>query len=45
LGINPCGYQGLETTSLAAEGVHVTWETVALTLAGTIIDHCRLRVE
>lgn len=45
LGINPCGYQGLETVSMASQGVHVPWETVALTLAGTIIRHCRLRVE
>ena len=45
LGINPCGFQGLETVSMASQGVHMPWETVALTLAGAMIRHCRLRVE
>lgn len=45
LGINPCGYKGLETISMATQGVRVTWASVALTLAGAIVRHCRLRVE
>lgn len=45
LGINPCGFEGLQTVSMASQGVHVPWETVALTLAGAMIRHCRLRVE
>jgi len=45
LGINPCGYAGLETVSMATEGVLVPWEAVALNLAGSIVSHCRLRVK
>jgi lipoyl(octanoyl) transferase len=45
LGINPCGYQGLETVSMATEGVFVPWEAVAMNLAGSIVGHCRLRVK
>ena len=26
LGINPCGYQGLHTTDLASQGVHLSME-------------------
>ena len=45
LGINPCGFQDLQTVSMASQGVRLPWETVALTLAGAMIRHCRLRVE
>lgn len=45
LGINPCGYQGLETISMASEGVSAPWEAVAMNLAGSIVSHCRLRVK
>lgn len=45
LGINPCGYAGLETVSMTTEGVSAPWDEVALNLAGSITDHCRLRVE
>jgi len=45
LGINPCGFEGLQTVSMASQGVHVPWETVAFTLAGAMIRDCRLRVE
>jgi len=44
-GINPCGYQGLETVSMASMGVMAPWSEVALTLAGRIISHAHLRVE
>ncbi len=43
-GINPCGYEGLETISMRTEGVHADLMDVALTLAGKIIEHGRLRV-
>jgi lipoyl(octanoyl) transferase len=45
LGINPCGYQGLETVSMASEGVFAPWEAVAMSLAGSIVSHCRLSVK
>ena len=44
-GINPCGYEGLKTVSMASAGVSLDWDTVALTLAGKIITEARLRVE
>jgi lipoyl(octanoyl) transferase len=44
-GINPCGYQGLKTVSMASMGILVPWVEVALTLAGRIISHAHLRVE
>lgn len=44
-GINPCGYPGLRTVSLASEGQVAQWEPVALILAGNILKACRLRVE
>ena len=44
-GINPCGYEGLETVSMASVGARADWETVAATLAGKIIAEARLRVE
>lgn len=34
-GINPCGYAGLATTDLAAQGVHVGLDTVA----GCLVEH------
>lgn len=45
LGINPCGYEGLETVSMASMGVSASWSEVALTLAGNIISNAHLRVE
>jgi len=45
LGINPCGYQGLETVSMASEGVFAPWEVVAMSLAGSIVSYCRLSVK
>lgn len=44
-GINPCGYEGLATTSLAQAGVNASCDDVALKLAGKIIEHGQLRVE
>jgi lipoyl(octanoyl) transferase len=44
-GINPCGYQGLKTVSMASVGARAEWESVASTLAGNIIRYARLRVE
>lgn len=44
-GINPCGYEGLRTVSMASMGVKADWAAVAQTLAGKIISECRLRVE
>lgn len=44
-GINPCGYEGLKTISMATAGVKADWEVVAATLAGKIITEARLRVE
>lgn len=45
LGINPCGYEGLETVSMASMGVVAPWSEVALTLAGKMISNAHLRVE
>ncbi|MCD8503880.1 MAG: lipoyl(octanoyl) transferase LipB [Burkholderiaceae bacterium] len=44
-GINPCGYEGLKTISMASEGVAADWDEVAVSLAGKIINQARLRVE
>lgn len=44
-GINPCGYEGLKTISMAGVGVKANWDSVAATLAGRIITEARLRVE
>lgn len=44
-GINPCGYEGLKTVSLASQGVTANWDQVAATLAGRIHDRAQLRVE
>lgn len=44
-GINPCGYEGLKTISMASRGVNANWQEVAATLAGKIISEARLRVE
>lgn len=44
-GINPCGYEGLKTVSMASMGAKAPWDTVAFTLAGKIIRHAGLRVE
>lgn len=44
-GINPCGYEGLKTISMASRGVKCDWQVVAATLAGKIISEARLRVE
>ena len=44
-GINPCGYEGLRTISMASLGVRVEWETVAMALAREIERCCGLRVK
>ncbi len=44
-GINPCGYEGLETVSMASLGVSASWEQVATALAGRITHCAQLRVE
>lgn len=44
-GINPCGYAGLETISMAKLGILASCDEVALMLSGRIIAQCRLRVE
>lgn len=44
-GINPCGYEGLQTVSMASRGVKAKWGRVAATLAGEIITEAGLRVE
>lgn len=43
--INPCGYPGLRTVSLATHGVNTTWDEAALALAGNIVLVCGVRVE
>lgn len=43
--INPCGYPGLRTVSLASCGVSKSWSEVALSLAGNIVHVCGVRVE
>lgn len=44
-GINPCGYEGLKTVSLASMGIQTSWDQVAATLAGRILARAQLRVE
>ena len=44
-GINPCGYEGLKTVSLASMGIQTSWDQVAATLAGRILERAQLRVE
>ena len=44
-GINPCGYEGLRTISMASLGVRADWETVAMALAREIERCCGLRVK
>ncbi len=44
-GINPCGYEGLRTISMASLGVRVEWATVAMALAREIEHCCGLRVK
>jgi len=44
-GINPCGYEGLKTVSLASRGVEASWDQVAAILAGRILGRAQLRVE
>ena len=45
LGINPCGYEGLRTISMASCGVKAEWDEVASVLSGQITQHCGLRVK
>lgn len=44
-GINPCGYEGLRTISMASLGVRADWTTVAMALAREIERCCGLRVK
>jgi len=44
-GINPCGYEGLKTVSLASMGIQTSWDQVAAILAGRILQRAQLRVE
>ena len=41
-GINPCGYVGLQTVSMAQFGVTAGWEEVAQTLSQQITRYCGL---
>lgn len=43
--INPCGYPGLRTVSLASCCVNKSWNEAALALAGNIVRVCGVRVE
>lgn len=43
-GINPCGYEGLQTVCMADFGVTASWEEVAETLARQITKHCGLTI-
>lgn len=43
-GINPCGYAGLQTVSMASCGVHASWDEVAQALAQQIIKRCGLQM-
>lgn len=42
-GINPCGYAGLQTVSMASCGVKADWTAVAQTLAEQMIERCGLQ--
>ena len=44
-GINPCGYAGLQTVSMASCGVQAPWDEVAQALAQQIITRCGLQVD
>ncbi len=44
-GINPCGYEGLRTISMASLGIRADWTTVAMALAREIERCCGLRVK
>ena len=44
-GINPCGYEGLRTISMASVGIQADWKTVAMVLAREIERCCGLRVK
>lgn len=44
-GINPCGYEGLRTISMAGVGVRADWKMVAMVLAREIERCCGLRVK
>ena len=44
-GINPCGYEGLKTVSLASMGIQTSWDQVAATLAGRILARAQLSVK
>jgi lipoyl(octanoyl) transferase len=41
-GINPCGYAGLQTVSMAQLGVAAGWDEVAQTLSQQITRYCGL---
>ena len=41
-GINPCGYAGLQTVSMAQYGVTASWDEVAQTLSQQITRYCGL---
>jgi lipoyl(octanoyl) transferase len=43
-GINPCGYAGLQTVSMASCGVQAQWDDVAQALAQQIIKRCGLQL-
>ena len=43
--INPCGYAGLRTVSMASCGVKASWDAVADTLAREIESRCGLQVK
>ncbi len=43
--INPCGYAGLRTVSMASCGVRASWDEVATTLAREIATRCGLQVK
>lgn len=44
-GINPCGYEGLKTVSLATQGINARFDEVATVLAGRIAISVQLRVK
>ena len=44
-GINPCGYEGLQTISMASCGARVSWDEVAQALSAQIVSHCGLALK
>jgi len=44
-GINPCGYEGLQTISMASCGVRASWDEVAKVLSAQIASHCGLALK